>query len=154
MLDNRSGPPDPRLKNMRKGWDSQSHPVYGPHLTEEQTEAPPVPADTVGRGQSQNKDPGPLHIRYYSSPQPLHTYVASLSTYVLHNLGTHRLHKPSTCMHGLYNLSHPPCVWHVAEPPSRARCNYQHTDTVTLARVTVTDSSVFHTPWGLPLSNF
>lgn len=49
-----------------------------------------------------------------SNPQPLHTYVASLSTYMLHNLGTHRLHKLSTCMHGLYNLPHPPCVWHVA----------------------------------------
>ena len=101
-----------------------------------------MPADTVGRDQSQNKDPGPLHIRYYSSPQPLHMHVASLSTYVLHNLGTHRLHKPSTCMHGLYNLSHTPRVWHVAEPSLQSPI---HTDTVTLARVTVTDSCVPHT---------
>lgn len=113
-----------------------------------------MPADTVGRGQSQNKDPGPLHVRCYSSPQPLHMHVASLSTYVLHNLSTHRLHKLlHACTDCITSHTHPVCGM-LQSPPSRVPCNYQHTDTVTLARVTVTDSSVSHTPWGLPLFNF
>lgn len=44
----------------------------------------------------------------------------------------------------------PPGPWHVRAPPPGTAGSSQHTDTVTLARVTATDISVFHAPWGLP----
>lgn len=66
---------------------------------------------------SQEKDPELLHAWYFflATLKPLHIYVARFSTYVLHNLGTHGLHKP-LCMEGLHNLLQPPCVCHVPGP--------------------------------------
>lgn len=45
--------------------------------------------------------------------------------------------------------SGPPDPWHVRAPPPGTAGSSQHTDTVTLARVTATDISVFHAPMGI-----